>query len=81
MQDKIQLFLFVLYQIKLAFKLYVASLIAVVYVMPLSDDGFDDKSLITCKPNSRFFEEYNLCLCSPNGTTSACSTYKCNDII
>lgn len=65
---------------KLTFALFAASLVAVVYSMPLSDDDSDDKSLLTCEPNSRFFEDCNLCLCSPDGTTSACSTYKCNDI-
>ncbi|KAI8637477.1 hypothetical protein BD408DRAFT_424524 [Parasitella parasitica] len=63
---------------KMTFTLFAASLVAIAFSMPLSDeDSHDNLSSLTCEPNTEFRIDCNLCLCSPDGTGYACSVYKC----
>ncbi|KAL0146297.1 hypothetical protein V8B55DRAFT_1028090 [Mucor lusitanicus] len=72
------------FQMKLIIAFFVLCLFAIVQSLPLiSDDGGNEDSVdkldsLVCEPNSEFLQDCNLCLCSPDGTTTACSTLTCS---
>ncbi|EPB92656.1 hypothetical protein HMPREF1544_00385 [Mucor circinelloides 1006PhL] len=43
-----------------------------------SCDSVNKLASVVCEPNSKYLEDCNLCLCSPDGTTTACSTLRCS---
>lgn len=70
-------------QMNFTFASVVFCLIATCYSMPLFDhdensDSVNKLASVVCEPNSKYLEDCNLCLCSPDGTTTACSTLRCS---